>query len=316
MSWPSIEVELNVDSPTLQPEVLNRLTTEMVDPRYRDLDLLPTLEMVKTMNEAEAEVPRAVAAAAPAISAAVDAIAARLKRGGRLLYVGAGTPGRLGVLDASECPPTFRTEPWMVRGIIAGGVPALTSAIEGAEDDASTGMEDLCREDVGAVDAVVGISASGRTPYVIGAMQAARAAGAVTVGLSSNRNSRLSMAVDFPIEVIVGPEIISGSTRLKAGSAQKQVLNMLSTLSMVRLGKTYGNLMVDVSATNHKLQVRAQNLVMEITGVDEATARAALELADHEVKTACVCIQRDVSPEEARALLAEVGGFLRAALEA
>lgn len=304
-----------MDSPTLPPSALNGFTTEMVDPRYRDLDLMSTDEMVQAMNEAEAEVPRAVARAHSAISGAVDAIAERLARGGRLIYVGAGTPGRLGVLDASECPPTFSTDPAMVRGIIAGGQAALTSAIEGAEDDEEAGAADLLAAGLSADDAVVGISASGRTPYVLGAMRAAREAGAVTVGVSSNAGARLSAAVDHPIEVIVGPEIISGSTRLKAGSAQKQVLNMLSTLSMVKLGKTYGNLMVDVSATNQKLQVRAQNLVMEITGVDVETARTALDHAGLEVKTAIVCLVREVMPEQARELLAAHGGFLRAALE-
>lgn len=305
-----------MDSPTFQADALDGFTTEMVDPRYRDLDLMTTDEMVRAMNEAEAEVPRAVAAASPALSAAVDAVAAQLAAGGRLLYVGAGTPGRLGVLDASECPPTFSTEPWMVQGIIAGGPAALTSAIEGAEDDEDAGRRDLDELGVNATDAVVGISASGRTPYVLGAMRAARAVGAVTVGVSSNEDSLLSAATQFPIEVVVGPEIISGSTRLKAGSAQKQVLNMLSTLSMVKLGKTYGNLMVDVSATNRKLEIRAQNLVREITGADVETARAALAAADQEVKTAIVCITRDVDALTARGLLAEADGFLRRALEA
>jgi N-acetylmuramic acid 6-phosphate etherase len=310
------EVELDVDSPTFQPDALDGFTTEMVDPTYRDLDLMTTDEMVRAMNEAEAEVPRAVAAASRAVSAAVDAVAAQLAAGGRLLYVGAGTPGRLGVLDASECPPTFSTEPWMVQGIIAGGPSALTAAIEGAEDDEDAGRHDLDELGVNAKDAVVGISASGRTPYVLGAVRAARAVGAVTVGVSSNEGSRLSAAAEFPIEVVVGPEIISGSTRLKAGSAQKQVLNMLSTLSMVKLGKTYGNLMVDVSASNRKLEVRAQNLVREITGVDVETARAALAAADQEVKTAIVCITRDVDASTARGLLAQANGFLRRALGA
>lgn len=303
-----------MDSPALQPETLSGFTTEGMDPRYRDLDLMSTAEMVQAMNEAEAQVPRAVAAAAAQISAAVDAVSERLAVGGRLLYVGAGTPGRLGVLDASECPPTFSTDPAMVQGIIAGGTAALTAAIEGAEDDEDAGSQDLIAAGVSNLDAVVGVSASGRTPYVLGALRAATEAGAVTVGLSSNRGAKLSQASQYPIEVVVGPEVISGSTRLKAGSAQKQVLNMLSTLSMVKLGKTYGNLMVDVSATNHKLQIRAQNLVMHIAGVDVERARAALAQADHEVKTAIVCLTQDLDAPRARALLAKSNGFLRTAL--
>lgn len=303
-----------MDSPTLQHGALSAFATETVDPRYRDLDLLSTTEMVQAMNRAESEVPRAIAAATDAIGAAIEAVSERLRRGGRLIYVGAGTSGRLGVLDASECPPTFSTDPEMIRAIIAGGTPALTTAIEGAEDDVELGAADLMALSPTEADAVVGISASGRTPYVLAALRAATAVGALTVAISNNSDTELSKAADLPIEVVVGPEIISGSTRLKAGSAQKQVLNMLTTLSMVKLGKTYGNLMVDVAATNHKLEIRAQNLVMRITGVGPDEATEALAKADYEVKTAVVCIVRGVTPSEARAMLAEHGGFLRATI--
>ncbi|MCF2707153.1 N-acetylmuramic acid 6-phosphate etherase [Arcanobacterium haemolyticum] len=295
-------------------EELSAATTEKIDPRYRDLDLLPTVDMVRAMNEAEAEVSRVVSSQASTIASAVDGIAARMRDGGRLIYVGAGTPGRLGVLDASECPPTFSTQPGQVMGIIAGGQAALTTAIEGAEDDAAQGDADVRAIELTSLDTVVGITASGRTPYVLGAIDAARSVGALTVGVSSNHNAKLSALVDFPIEVVVGPEIIAGSTRLKAGSAQKQVLNILSTLSMIKLGKTYGNLMVDVSATNAKLLVRAENLVMEITGVDRETAAEALSKVDNHVKTAVVCIVRDVDPSRAKELLDDARGSLRVAI--
>ncbi|MGV8847663.1 N-acetylmuramic acid 6-phosphate etherase [Tessaracoccus sp.] len=291
---------------------MDALTTEMADPRYSDLDLWTTAQMVSAMNEAEADVSSAVGRAHAQITSAIDAISAGLARGGRLIYVGAGTPGRLGVLDASECPPTFSTDPGMVRGLIAGGSLALTSAVEGAEDDYQAGYEEVLALNVTGNDAVVGITASGRTPYVLGAIAAATDCGAVTGGISCNQGAELSARVDHPIEAVVGPEIIAGSTRLKAGSAQKQILNMISTLSMVKIGKTYGNLMVDVSASNQKLQVRAQNLVMRIAGVDVERATAALAACDGDVKTAIVCIMRDVEPLRARDILAASGGVLRA----
>lgn len=293
---------------------LQAFTTEAVDPRYADLDRMGTSEIVAAMNEAEMEVPRAVHASIPGISAAIDAISHGMCAGGRLFYAGAGTPGRLGVLDASECPPTFSTPPDRVTGIIAGGPAALTTAIEGAEDDFQAGHDEVAAYGLGPQDSLVGISASGRTPFVLGAVQAAREAGAVSVGLSCNAGAELSAAVDHPIEVVVGPEIISGSTRLKAGSAQKQVLNMISTVCMVRLGKTYGNLMVDVSATNHKLEVRAKDLVMRIAHCDESTARNALAASGGSVKIAVVSLVCDLDADRARELLDRSGGSLRAAL--
>lgn len=303
-----------MDSQAVRPEDLARFTTEMADPRYADLDLLETTEMVRVMNEADAEVSRAVKRASASIVAAIDAISVQLARGGRLIYVGAGTAGRMGVLDASECPPTFSTDPSLVVGIIAGGPGALTTAVEGAEDDYEAGLASLESLHLTRLDAVVGISASGRTPFVRGAIAAARAAGAVTAAISSNPNAALSAAVDYPIEAIVGPEVISGSTRLKAGSAQKQVLNMISTLSMVKLGKTYGNLMVDVNATNQKLEVRAQLLVTRITGASADQAQTALRAAGGSVKTAIVMIARGVPAAEAEEILGSHGGALRAAI--
>ncbi|MFP7696635.1 N-acetylmuramic acid 6-phosphate etherase [Trueperella sp. LYQ143] len=303
-----------MNSQTDHHDMLNGYTTEMVDPRFTELDLLSTYEMVQAMNEAEQEVPRAVARAGREISQAIDAIAPRVRSGGRMFYVGAGTPGRLGVLDASECPPTFSTQPHVVQGIIAGGFSALTHAIEGAEDDEQAGRQDLVERAVNHTDVVIGITASGRTPYVLAAVEYARECGALTVGISSNIDAELSRLVDHPIEVVVGPEIISGSTRLKAGSAQKQVLNMISTLTMVKLGKTYGNLMVDVAASNEKLRARAQNLVMRITGVGREQAIRALESSGGDVKTAVVCIVRGVDPRRARELLVRADGFLRSAI--
>lgn len=289
-------------------------TTEGIDPRYAQFDQFTTTKMVAAMNEAEAEVPRAIKAVVPAIAAAIDDIAPRMAAGGRLIYVGAGTPGRLGVLDASECPPTFSADPSQVVGLIAGGSIALTTAVEGAEDDRQAGERDAADLGLGPNDTVVGLTASGRTPYVMGAVDAAHAAGALTVGVVSNAESPLSAMVDHAIEVIVGPEVIAGSTRLKAGSAQKQVLNMLSTLTMVKLGKTYGNLMVDVSATNKKLMERAQRLVCELTGVSPDEARQALAACDNKVKCAVVSIIRGVDAATARNILDKTNGFLRPAI--
>ncbi|MGO1383288.1 MAG: N-acetylmuramic acid 6-phosphate etherase [Arachnia sp.] len=294
---------------------LQALTTETVDPRYRELDLMTTAQMVAAMNDAEAEVPRAVKRAMREIVSAVDAISSGLARGGRLIYVGAGTAGRLGVLDASECPPTFSTPAEMVHGIIAGGHTALTTAVEGAEDDLEAGFSEIMALNVTEIDTVVGISASGRTPFVMGAITAATSCGATTAGLSCNAGAPLSALVSHPIEVVVGPEVLTGSTRLKAGSAQKQVLNMLSTLPMVRIGKTYGNLMVDVAATNLKLEVRALNLVVNITGATPERAAEALSASGGDVKTAVVCVKRDLDPGQASALLASHAGNLRAVIE-
>ncbi|GAB1823486.1 N-acetylmuramic acid 6-phosphate etherase [Herbidospora sp. RD11066] len=291
---------------------LGGLTTEQSDPRHRRIDELPTEEIARRMNAADATVPGAVAAAIPAISAAIDAIAARMGRGGRLIYIGAGTSGRLAVLDASECPPTFGTAPEQVCGIIAGGAEALVRSVEGAEDDASAGAAAVA--DVGPLDSVVGISASGRAPYVVGAVTEARRRGALAVGLSCNAGGPLSSAADHALEVIVGPEVITGSTRLKAGTAQKLVLNMISTITMVRTGRTYGNHMVEMSPTNSKLVDRAARIVGDITGTGLNEARGVLEAADLELKTAVVMIEHAVPAERARAILAASGNRLDSAL--
>lgn len=290
-------------------------TTESVEPRYANLDLLSTEDLVRTMNEADMQVPLAVSSQVPMIARAVNAIAAGMENGGRLFYVGAGTSGRLGVLDASECPPTFSSDPSQVVGIIAGGDYALRHAAEGAEDDYLDGYETLKGFDLNSRDSVVGIAASGRTPFVLGALAAASEAGATTIGLSNNPDSAISAEVSYPIEVVVGPEVLSGSTRLKSGTAQKMVLNMISTATMVRLGKTYGNLMVDVSATNEKLEERARNLVVRITGCNREEAQRALDASGGSVKVASVCLLLEIEPDEARAVLQTAGGSMRRALK-
>jgi N-acetylmuramic acid 6-phosphate etherase len=256
----------------------------------------------------------AVRQALPSIVPAIDAVVDRLARGGRLIYVGAGTAGRLGVLDASECPPTFGTPPGLVLGIIAGGPAAILSAQEGAEDDLAAGARIVDELGIDALDAVVGIAASGRTPYVIGALRAARGRGAATIALSCNERTPLSDEAELAIEVPVGPEVLAGSTRLKAGTAQKLVLNMISTIAMVRLGKTWGNLMVDLRATNAKLRERAIRITQAVTSADRATAEAALEASGWEVKPAVLIIELGVDMEEARRRLAR-NGRLRDALE-
>lgn len=293
---------------------LAQLRTEQSDPQYADIDQLATAELAARMNEADAAVPTAVAAAIPALIPAIDAIVDRLTVGGRLIYVGAGTPGRIGLLDAAECPPTFGTPPEQVQGIIAGGPTALTNAVEGVEDSAETAVADIAARHVDAGDAVVGLTASGRTPYVLSALREARRRGAVTAGLSCNTDAELSTVVEYPVEVAVGSEFIAGSTRLKAGTAQKLVLNMISTIAMVRLGKTHGNLMVDLRATNAKLVARATRMVQDITGASAEAAATALTAADRHVKTAVVMIEREADADAARTLLAAADGRLSAAL--
>jgi N-acetylmuramic acid 6-phosphate etherase len=296
-------------------ETLAGLTTEAADPRWHDLDTLPVAELAQVMNQADASVPQAVQAALPQIVAAIDATAERMAAGGRLIYVGAGTPGRLAILDASECPPTFSTPPGLVTAVMAGGWAAVVSAVEGAEDDTEAARRDIDELAVGPLDTVVGIASSGRTPFVLAAVQRAGQLGALTVGLSCNRRAALSQAVDHAIEVEVGPEVVSGSTRLKAGTAQKLVLNMFSTITMIRLGKTYGSLMIDVKATNHKLRERAIRIVCLIAQTDRSTALTALRAADFRVKPAAVMLVRGLSLTEAEASLDRAQGRLRRALE-
>jgi len=288
------------------------LVTEGHDPRFDTIDEMSTTELAAVMNDADASVPLAVRSALPAIVAAIDGIIDRMGGGGRLIYVGAGTSGRIGVLDASECPPTFGTRPDQVVGIIAGGPDAIVTPAEGAEDDADAGVAAMIDASVGAADAVVGIASSGRTPYVVAALRTARDRGALTVGLSCNTNAVLSSVADHPIEVLVGPEVVAGSTRLKAGTAQKLVLNMISTITMVRLGKTYGNLMVDLRPTNAKLRERAAGIVAEIAGAGRDEARAALDQTGFHVPVAVLVAQLGISP----ARLHAAGGRLKQALEA
>ena len=290
-------------------EQISALGTEGWRRDLADLDLRSTEDMVAAMNAADAEVHRAVAAAGPQIAAAIDAIAERLRRGGRLLYAGAGTPGRLCELDAAECGPTFDVE--TVQTLVAGA--NLTGrAREAAEDDRAAGEADLRIAALTADDAVVGVTASGRTPYVRGAIAYARSVGALTVGLSANHGATLSGEVEVAIEVLTGPEVLLGSTRLKAGTGQKMVLNMLSTLSMIRTGRTFGNLMIDVRADNEKLRVRAAKMVALASGVAEDEAATVLAASGYETRTAVVAIITGVTPDVARARLAEAGGDLRA----
>ncbi|MFE7973689.1 N-acetylmuramic acid 6-phosphate etherase [Streptomyces shenzhenensis] len=293
---------------------LETLTTEAFRPELAGIDRLPTLEITRLMNGEDTAVPPAVAERLPLIAAAIDAIAARMARGGRLIYAGAGTAGRLGVLDASECPPTFNTDPDRVVGLIAGGAEAMITSVEGAEDSKELARKDLDSLVLTPDDTVVGVSASGRTPYAIGAVEHARAVGALTVGLACNAHSALAAAAEHGIEIVVGPELISGSTRLKAGTAQKLVLNMLSTITMIRLGKTYGNLMVDVRASNDKLRARSRRIVALATGAADEEIERALTETGGEVKNAILTILADVDGPTAARLLAESGGHLRAAL--
>ncbi|MFJ3883560.1 N-acetylmuramic acid 6-phosphate etherase [Streptomyces sp. NPDC090077] len=293
---------------------LDTLTTEAFRPELAEIDRLPTLDIVRLMNAEDTTVPAAVAAQLEPIAAAVDAIAERMARGGRLVYAGAGTAGRLGVLDASECPPTFNTDPAQVVGLIAGGPGAMVRAVEGAEDSRELAAEDLAALRLTRDDTVVGVSASGRTPYAVGAVEFARTRGALTVGLSCNAGSALAAAAEHGIEVVVGPELLTGSTRLKAGTAQKLVLNLISTVTMIRLGKTYGNLMVDVRATNEKLRARARRIVALATGAPDAEIEAALAATGGEVKDAVLVVLGGVDGPEAARLLAAADGHLRDAL--
>jgi len=288
--------------------------TEERNPLTTNIDTLPTLDMLALINAEDQRVARAVHDELPNIAAAVDAISERMQRGGRLIYIGAGTSGRLGVLDASECPPTFGTPPELVVGLIAGGDVALTDAIEGAEDDRIDGAREIAELDVSANDSVVSIAASGRTPYAIGGLEEAKKRGALTVSIACNRPSPLEEMAEIAIAPIVGPEVVSGSTRLKAGTAQKMVLNMISTGVMIRLGKTYSNLMVDVQPTNVKLRQRARRIVAEAAGLSLEQATRILQDCHGEVKTAIVAVLANVSPEVARQRLHATGGFVRKAI--
>lgn len=292
------------------------LTTEQTNPLTAEIDRIPTLDALRIINAEDQKVAAAVAVVLPAVARAVDAVAERLGRGGRLIYVGAGTSGRLGILDASECPPTFGVPPDMVQGVIAGGYEACHRAVEASEDDRAAGAEQMRARDVTALDAVVGIAASGRTPYTIGAVEYARRQGALTLCVTCNRGSELAAAAEIPIEAVVGPEVIAGSTRLKSGTAQKLVLNMLSTMTMVRLGYVAGNRMSNLTPRNAKLRERAVGIIGDECGLDETSARNLLERAGWDVPTAIVMHRTGAERSEAQAAIARSHGVIARAVEA
>ncbi|KJY90947.1 N-acetylmuramic acid-6-phosphate etherase [Vibrio neptunius] len=294
---------------------LSHLVSEGRNPETMDIDLLPSLEIVKRINQQDKFVPLAVEKVLPDIAQAVDKITQAFKSGGRLVYMGAGTSGRLGVLDASECPPTFGVSDQMVIGLIAGGPDAILKAKEGAEDSPELGVADLKSIEFSDKDVVVGIAASGRTPYVIGALEYANDLGATTVALSCNPDSIIAEVAQIAISPVVGPEALTGSTRLKSGTAQKLVLNMLTTASMIRLGKSYQNLMVDVKATNKKLVARAARIVMQATECDKQQAVNTLERTDYDVKLAILMLLTGMDVDSARSQLNHQEGFLRRAVE-
>jgi len=294
--------------------VLEHLLTEQPNPAAEGLDARPTEEILRVMNCEDHHAPEAVARAIPAIARAVDVIVERLRAGGRLFYIGAGTSGRLGVLDAAECPPTFGVSPEQVQGIIAGGEGALARATEAREDDPAMGARDLTARGFAAGDVLVGIAASGRTPYVLGAAAEARRLGAATIGICCTPDSELRRAVDIPIELLVGPEIVAGSTRLKAGTATKLTLNMLSTAAMIRLGHVYGNLMVNVQPRNEKLRDRARRIIARAAGVNAARAAELLEASGGAVKVAIVMARLGMDRAQAEARLAARGGRVSEAL--
>ena len=296
-------------------QTLSTLITEQRNPNSMNVDSLSALEIVQLMNDEDKQVPLAIEKCLPQIAQAVECIVAAFQQGGRLVYIGAGTSGRLGVLDASECPPTFGVSPEMVKGIIAGGERALRHPIEGAEDSKAQAVVDLQTIQFSSKDVLVGIAASGRTPYVIGALEYAKSLGSVTVSIASNPNSAMANIVDIAIDTVVGPEVLTGSSRLKSGTAQKLVLNMLTTASMILMGKCYQNLMVDVQASNEKLKARAIRIVMQATDCDKALAEETLKLADQNAKLAIMMILSGLDRAQAEALLEKHQGKLQLALE-
>lgn len=302
----------------MQDSVFNEiknLVTEARNPASEQIDSKSTLEILKIINLEDQKVPKVVEGEIPYIAKAVDLLVEVFKKGGRLFYVGAGTSGRLGVLDAAECPPTFGTNPEMVQGIIAGGEKALIRAQEGLEDRAELGARDLVQRGVTNKDVVCGVAASYRTPYVLGAIRKAREIGAKTIYVTCNPRSEIKVEVDIAICPVVGPEVVMGSTRMKAGTATKLVLNMLTTASMIRLGKVYGNMMVDLMMTSRKLEERSKRVVMMVTGVDYNRAAAVLKEAKGHVKTALVMILAGITADEAKKRLQESDGFVRKAIE-
>ncbi len=296
-------------------QTLSTLITEQRNPNSMHVDSLSALEIVQLMNKEDKQVPLAIEKYLPQIAQAVECIVAAFQQGGRLVYIGAGTSGRLGVLDASECPPTFGVSPEMVKGIIAGGERALRHPIEGAEDSKAQAVVDLQTIQFSSKDVLVGIAASGRTPYVIGALEYAKSLGSVTVSIASNPNSAMANIVDIAIDTVVGPEVLTGSSRLKSGTAQKLVLNMLTTASMILMGKCYQNLMVDVQASNEKLKARAIHIVMQATDCDKALAEETLKQADQNAKLAIMMILSGLDRAQAEALLEKHQGKLQLALK-
>lgn len=296
-------------------ENLELLTTESRNEHSMQIDTATPSDILRIMNEQDQMVALAVKEVLPDIEAAVQFVFTSFQNGGRLIYLGAGTSGRLGVLDAVECPPTFSTDPEMVQGLMAGGEGAFIKAVEGAEDNPELGISDLKALELTKNDTVIGIAASGRTPYVIGALRYARSIGAKTVALSCNKNAAISKEADQAIEVIVGPEVLTGSTRLKSGTAHKMILNMISTSSMILLGKAYDNLMVDVRVSNQKLKERAIGIIRKVTGVSYENALETLENADLQVKTAIVMIKTNTSKQEAERLLTEANGYVKKAIQ-
>ena len=296
-------------------QTLSTLITEQRNPNSMHVDSLSALEIVQLMNEEDKQVPLAIEKCLPQIAQAVERTVAAFQQGGRLVYIGAGTSGRLGVLDASECPPTFGVSPEMVKGIIAGGERALRHPIEGAEDSKAQAVVDLQTIQFSSKDVLVGIAASGRTPYVIGALEYAKSLGSVTVSIASNPNSAMANIVDIAIDTVVGPEVLTGSSRLKSGTAQKLVLNMLTTASMILMGKCYQNLMVDVQASNEKLKARAIRIVMQATDCDKALAEETLKQADQNAKLAIMMILSGLDRAQAESLLEKHHGKLQLALK-
>lgn len=289
--------------------------TESRNSKTMNLDSLTTPEFLKIMNEEDQSVPKVIATLLPKISEIVDQVVETLSTGGRLFYIGAGTSGRIGILDAVECVPTFGTPPELIQGVLAGGNGAMFQAVEGAEDSEPLGEEDLRGRNFTAKDMLIGIAASGRTPYVIGALEYAQTLGAKTVAISCNSDAEISKFAKTSLEIVVGPEVLTGSTRLKAGSAQKMVLNMITTAAMIRLGKVYSNLMVDVLPTNEKLVERGKRIIMDATGVDFETAATFFEASQMHPKVAIVMILADASFDEATVALEKTAGFVRKALE-
>ena len=293
---------------------LSRLTTERRNPASAHIDSCTTLEMVTIMQQEDSKIASAIEKILPEIARAIDATSQRLENGGHLFYLGAGTSGRLGILDASECPPTYGTDPELVQGLIAGGIPAIFRAQEGAEDNPGLAVHDLKEHGFSAKDVLVGVAASGRTPYVIGGLKYARELGALTIALACSEHAEIAALADIALTPVTGPEVVTGSTRMKAGTAQKLVLNMLSTGTMIKLGKVYGNLMVDVKASNKKLEERAIRIVMEGSGCERTEAEKALKGADGHAKLAILMVVAGVSASEGKALLERTSGHLAAAI--